>query len=339
EQRQHESDLHSHEVKLTEERSQAAFLEDKVRTEHQLDIREIHWTRELWLADEQFETRVRLDDLDEEGEIAPRPKRPRGEPAAADLAALENTDWEPVIREIKDLRDRLAGLGAVNLVAIEEYTALKERHDFLKTQSDDLWKSKEELIKAIDEINQTSLQLFQDTFEQIRKNFRFTFEKLFGGGEADLQLVQAEDVLDSGVDIVARPPGTKLRSLSLLSGGQKTMTALALLFAIYMVKPSPFCVLDELDAPLDDANIGRFTSMLLDFTRYSQFLVVTHNKRTIAAAQTIYGVTMLERGVTKLVSMRLNQEGDAVAHAAETPQTHTASAPPAPSPTDAISPT
>jgi chromosome segregation protein len=326
EQRQSESELHAHEVKLTEERSQAAFLEDKVRTEHQLDIRAILWPRELWLADEQFETRVRLDDLEEDGEIAPRPKRPRGELTGADLAALENTDWELVSREIKDLRDRLAGLGAVNLVAIEEYAALKERHDFLKTQSDDLWKSKEELIKAIDEINQTSLQLFQDTFDQIRKNFRFTFEKLFGGGEADLQLVQAEDVLDSGVDIVARPPGTKLRSLSLLSGGQKTMTALALLFAIYMVKPSPFCVLDELDAPLDDANIGRFTSMLLDFTRYSQFLVVTHNKRTIAAANTIYGVTMLERGVTKLVSMRLNQEGDAIAHPGEAPQTHTASA-------------
>jgi chromosome segregation protein len=325
-QRQGETDLHGYEVKLAEERSQSAFLEDKVRSEHQLDIREVHWQRELWLADEQFETRVRLDDLDEEGEIAPRPKRARKEPTDEDFAALESTDWEPITREIKDLRDRIGGLGAVNLVAIEEYAALKERHDFLKTQSDDLWKSKEELVKAIDEINQTSLQLFRDTFDQIRKNFRFTFEKLFGGGEADLQLVEAEDVLDSGVEIVARPPGTKLRSVSLLSGGQRTMTALGLLFAIYMVKPSPFCVLDELDAPLDDANIGRFTGILQDFTRYSQFLVVTHNKRTIAAAQTIYGVTMLERGVTKLVSMRLNQAGDAIAQPA------TASSPPVPSP-------
>ena len=347
-QRQSESDLHAHEVKLTEERSQAAFLEDKIRTEHQLDIRQVNWRLELWLADEQFETRIRLDDLLEEGDSAdqqntPRPKRPRGEPTEADLAALDHPDWEPLAREIKELRDRIAGLGAVNLVAIEEYAALKERHDFLKTQSDDLWKSKQELVQAIDEINQTSLQLFQDTFEQIRKNFRFTFEKLFGGGEADLQLVQAEDVLDSGVDIVARPPGTKLRSISLLSGGQKTMTALSLLFAIYMVKPSPFCVLDELDAPLDDANIGRFTSILQDFTRYSQFLVVTHNKRTIAAANTIYGVTMLERGVTKLVSMRLDHKtGDAIPQPATpppAPQTQTASAPPATTmPTDAVSP-
>jgi len=322
-QRQREADLHAHEIKLAEERSQSSFLEEKVRAEHQLDIREVHWQMELWKADEQFETRVRLDDLDEDGEVTAKPKKPRGEPKEDDLAAMENTDWEPIARELKDLRDRLAGLGAVNLVAIEEYSALKERHDFLKIQSDDLWKSKEELVKAIDEINQTSQQLFQDTFEQIKKNFRFTFEKLFGGGEADLQLVQTEDVLDSGVDIVARPPGTKLRSISLLSGGQKTMTALGLLFAIYMVKPSPFCVLDELDAPLDDANIGRFTAMLHDFTRYSQFLVVTHNKRTIASAQTIYGVTMMERGVTRLVSMRLDHSGEAVAH--DGPATQTAS--------------
>jgi chromosome segregation protein len=326
--REREAEIHTHEVKLAEERSQSAFLEEKVRTEHQLDIRQIDWKRELWSADEQFSTRLKLDDLDEDADLAPKPKRPRGEPTAEDFAAMENTDWEPLAREIKDLRERIVSIGAVNLVAIEEYSALRERHDFLKTQSDDLWQSKEDLVKAIDEINQTSLQLFKDTFEQIRKNFRFTFEKLFGGGEADLELVEAEDVLDSGVEIVARPPGTKLRSISLLSGGQKTMTALSLLFAIYMVKPSPFCVLDELDAPLDDANIGRFTAMLRDFTRYSQFLVVTHNKRTIACAQTIYGVTMQERGVTRLVSMRLDTEtGEAVAHGAG-PATQTATTPP-----------
>ena len=328
--RERETELHTHEVKLAEERSQSAFLEEKVRTEHQLNILEIDWKRELWAADEQFQTRLKMEDLDEDADLAPKPKRARGEPTAEDFAEMEKTDWEPLVREIKDLRERITSIGAVNLVAIEEYAALKERHDFIKTQSDDLWKSKEDLVKAIDEINQTSLQLFKDTFEQIRKNFRFTFDKLFGGGEADLQLVEAEDVLDSGVEVVARPPGTKLRSISLLSGGQKTMTALGLLFAIYMVKPSPFCVLDELDAPLDDANIGRFTAMLRDFTRYSQFLVVTHNKRTIASAQTIYGVTMQERGVTRLISMRLDAAtGEAIAHDAPTPATQTASVAPA----------
>ena len=203
-------------------------------------------------------------------------------------------------------------MGAVNHAAVEEYAELRERYRFLKTQSDDLWNSKNELVAAIDEINGTSQKLFTETFEQIRKNFKFTFERLFRGGESDLQLVQSDDVLESGIEIIARPPGTKLRSISLLSGGQRTMTAVALLFGIYMVKPSPFCVLDELDAPLDDANVGRFTDIVREFTRYSQFLVVTHNKRTVSAANTIYGVTMQERGVTQLLSMRYNADsGDA----------------------------
>ncbi len=300
--------LNGYDVKLAEERSQAAFVEEKIRAEYQLEVRSIVWKRELWTADEEFETKLKLEELDEDADLEARPKRARGEPTEADLQAMDNTDWEPLAREIKSLRDRLASMGPVNLVAIEEYGELKERFDFLKTQSDDLWKSKEELVKAIDEINKTSQQLFQDTFEQIRKNFKFTFNQLFNGGEADLQLVQHEDVLDSGIDIIARPPGTKLKSLTLLSGGQKTMTAVALLFGIYMVKPSPFCVLDELDAPLDDANVGRFTNILRQFTKYSQFLVITHNKRTVSAANGIYGVTMQERGVTKLVSMRFDSK-------------------------------
>jgi chromosome segregation protein len=204
----------------------------------------------------------------------------------------------------------MAGMGSVNLVAVEEYSSLRERHDFLTKQSDDLWKAKEELTKAIDELNQTSLKLFTDTFEQVRKNFQFTFERLFVGGKADLQLVQGEDVLESGIEIIAQPPGTKLRGISLLSGGQRTMTAVALLFAIYMVKPSPLCVLDELDAPLDDTNVGRFTDIIREFTRHSQFLVITHNKRTVSAADAIFGATMQEKGVTRLFSMRFNKERD-----------------------------
>ena len=221
-----------------------------------------------------------------------------------DFDAMDSLNFDLFENEVKDLRDKISSMGSVNLVAIEEYAELKERYDFLNTQSEDLWKSKNELVAAIDEINATSQQLFAQTFEQIRKNFDFTFKKVFGGGTADLRLVESEDVLDSGIEIVARPPGTVLKSLSLLSGGQRTMTAVSLLFAIYMVKPSPFCVLDELDAPLDYANTGRYTDILKEFTKYSQFLVISHSKKTVSAADTIYGVTMQERGVTKLISMR-----------------------------------
>jgi chromosome segregation protein len=308
-----ESRLRVLEVSLAEESSQCGFISEKVMAEHQLDISSVDWRQQLWLADEPFEPSAGLGELEDEEEgseeeTAAMPRAVRGEPSEKDLAALDNTDWPPLVREIAALRERLAGMGAVNLVAVEEYASLRQRHDFLKTQSDDLWKSKEELIKAIDEINETSLKLFTDTFEQVRKNFAFTFERLFNGGKADLHMVQAEDVLDSGIEIIAQPPGTKLRGISLLSGGQRTMTAVALLFAIYMVKPSPFCVLDELDAPLDDVNVGRFTDIVREFTRHSQFLVITHKKGTVAAADAIFGVTMQEKGVTRVYSMRFNRE-------------------------------
>jgi len=248
-----------------------------------------------------------------EAEVAPTKKRrkkkePRGEPTEADLAALDQTNWDEVKVEVDATRQRLNSMGAVNLVAIEEYAELKQRFDFLKNQSDDLTNSKAELLKAIDEINQTSQQQFAITFEQIKKNFEFTFSTLFGGGRAALELMQAEDPLESGIEIVAQPPGTKLKSITLLSGGQKTLTAVALLFALYLVKPSPFCLLDELDAPLDESNIGRFTDLLKRFVKESQFIIITHNKRTVAAANAIYGVTMEERGVSKTVSMRFNHE-------------------------------
>jgi len=216
------------------------------------------------------------------------------------------------------LRQRLGSMGAVNLVAIEEYAELRQRYDFLKTQCDDLTSAKAELLKAIDEINRASQRQFAVTFEQVRKNFEYTFQTLFGGGHAHLELIQAEDILESGIEIVAQPPGTRLKGISLLSGGQKTLTAVALLFALYMVKPSPFCLLDELDAPLDESNIGRFTNLLKHFAEDSQFLIITHNKRTIAATNAVYGVTMEERGVSKIVSMRFNHEHDEAEAVAET---------------------
>lgn len=300
-------------VRAAKIRSKIDFVSESILKDYETAISTVDWKQELWKADEEFETKIKLDDL-EDGEVSAKPKRERGEPTEEDFAAMDTTDFAEIDAEVRELRDKIGAMGAVNLVAIEEYAELKERYDFLKSQTDDLWASKNELIASIDEINSTSQKLFSDTFEQIRKNFAFTFDKIFGGGSADLQLVENEDILDSGIEIVARPPGTMLKSLSLLSGGQRTMTAVSLLFAIYMVKPSPFCVLDELDAPLDDANIGRYTDILKEFTKYSQFLVISHNKRTMSAAQTIYGVTMQERGVTRLISMRFNrQNGEAEA--------------------------
>ena len=224
------------------------------------------------------------------------------------LIANKNAWEDPVKRRDVYKRQRMGSMGAVNLVAIEEYSELKQRHDFLRTQSDDLARAKTELVAAIDEINQTSQRQFELTFNQVRKNFDFTFQTLFGGGRAAIELVQSEDVLESGIEIVVQPPGTRLKNISLLSGGQRTLTAVALLFALYLVKPSPFCLLDELDAPLDESNIGRFTDLLRKFVKDSQFIIITHNKRTVAAANAIYGVTMEERGVSKTVSMRFNHE-------------------------------
>jgi chromosome segregation protein len=276
--------------------------------EYDLELAEIDWRREYFLAYQKLVEKLALD-LEEEDAEAPDPESAPQilEPTPEDIERVEEPDWHPIKSEVETLRKRLHSMGPVNLVAIEEYGELRERHDFLKTQSEDLWNSKEQLLAAIDEINQTSLAQFKETFIQVRENFIFTFDKLFGGGKADLTLQDAEDPLESGIEIIAQPPGTRLKSITLLSGGQKTMTAVALLFAIYMVKPSPFCLLDELDAPLDEANIGRFVDILRQFTNHSQFLIITHNKRTISSADSIYGVTMQERGVSKVFSMRFNR--------------------------------
>jgi chromosome segregation protein len=305
------ADLGAHEVRLAEGRQRAVFLAEEVAREFQADIAAVGWREMLWRVDDEPAGLKPLDlDEDEDAEpVARRPRKKRPEnPQEADLAALESTDWEAVRTEVDALRQRMGSMGAVNLVAIEEYSELKQRHDFLKAQSGDLAGARAELMAAIDEINQTSQKQFEVTFDQVCKNFEFTFQTLFGGGRASIELVQADDVLESGIEIVVQPPGTRLKNISLLSGGQRTLTAVALLFALYLVKPSPFCLLDELDAPLDESNIGRFTELLRKFVKDSQFIIITHNKRTVAAANAIYGVTMEERGVSKTVSMRFNHE-------------------------------
>jgi len=162
-------------------------------------------------------------------------------------------------------------------------------------------------MEVINRINVQTREMFTETFEKIRENFRLMFTEVFGGGKADLLLVNDGDVLESGIDIVARPPGKQLQSISLLSGGEQTMTAVSLLFSIYQVKPSPFCVLDELDAPLDESNINRFIKVLQRFIAQSQFIIITHNKRTIAMADVLYGVTMQEHGVSRIVSVKFHK--------------------------------
>lgn len=227
-------------------------------------------------------------------------------------ASGASTDWNTVAEQVTALQKRLDEMGPVNLVAIEEYEETEQRHQFLTTQFDDLVKAKQQLVDIINRINTQTKQMFSDTFYQVRENFRSLFTEVFGGGKADLQLVDEGDVLESGIEIVARPPGKQLQSISLLSGGEQTMTAVALLFAIYQVKPSPFCVLDELDAPLDESNINRFIRVLQRFLAHSQFVIITHNKRTIGMADVLYGVTMQEQGVSKIVSVKFHKAADPV---------------------------
>lgn len=222
------------------------------------------------------------------------------------------TDWNAVAEQVAGLQKRIEEMGPVNVVAIEEYEEAEERHNFLTSQNDDLTNAKTELMDVLNRINTQTREMFVTTFNQIRENFQVLFTEIFGGGKADLHLADDGDVLESGIDIVARPPGKQLQGISLLSGGEQTMTAVALLFAIYQVKPSPFCVLDELDAPLDESNINRFVRVLQRFLEQSQFIIITHNKRTIGMADVLYGVTMQEQGVSRIVSVKFHKADEAV---------------------------
>ena len=227
--------------------------------------------------------------------------------AEKEVPAKEGFDLADVELQnlIAELTRQLDNMGPVNLDAVQEYDELEERYKFLESQNTDLSNSRRELLDVIAKINATTKQLFADTFAQIRANFKEMFAELFGGGRADLTLMDESDPLNCGIEISAKPPGKQLQSVSLLSGGERAMTAVALLFAIYLVRPSPFCVLDEIDAPLDESNINRFTRMLDRFIVQSQFVIITHNKRTISKADILYGVTMEERGISKLVGMKM----------------------------------
>ncbi|MCX7014223.1 MAG: hypothetical protein NTW86_17005 [Candidatus Sumerlaeota bacterium] len=228
-----------------------------------------------------------------------------GEPAEEGVLTHEELQarlWET--------NQKINAMGLVNMAALEEYEEQAKRLDFLSAQEADLVEACRQLTETIATIDETSKRLFQESFESIRAHFIEMFRRMFGGGRADLQLTDVENgdpLLEGGIEIVAQPPGKKLQSISLLSGGEKALTAVALLFGIFLHKPSPFCVLDEIDAPLDDNNIERFKKLLLEFSQQTQFIIITHSKQTMTLADSIYGVTMEEAGVSKLVAVRFDE--------------------------------
>ncbi len=222
---------------------------------------------------------------------------------------LEDFDFESLSTEVHDYKQNLKSLGPINLLAYSEYEEENERLEFLLKQRNDLIEAEKDLIKTIQEINTAAETMFIETFEKIRENFKKIFRTLFDpGDEADLILQEGVDPLEAKIEIMAKPKGKRPTSIELLSGGEKTLTATALLFAIYLVKPSPFCILDEVDAPLDDANIDRFTRLIKEFSKNTQFIIVTHNKRTMNSASNMYGITMQEEGISKLAGVQFNEE-------------------------------
>ena len=255
---------------------------------HQIQISRMQSRAELDRTFERLRTEYRMDP----NAWVPEPSAEGFDPAAAEA-------------QLEEGHRRFQSLGPVNLLALEEYTRKKERHTFLVQQCADLVSAKAQLLEAIGKINTTASQLFVETFAKVQGHFRDVFRTLFEGGDAELRAI-GEDPLECEIEIVAKPRGKHLQSISLMSGGERALTAIALLFAIYLVKPSPFCLLDEVDAPLDDANVERFVNMLRRFSARTQFVVITHNKQTMEAANSIYGVTMQELGVSKLVSVQFD---------------------------------
>jgi chromosome segregation protein len=218
----------------------------------------------------------------------------------------EQFDLDAAHARVEELRARIEGFGAVNMMALEELSEAEERLLFLSTQRQDIVESISSTEEALREIKRRSRERFRHAFEQINKNFSELFQELFGGGRGEMSLIEADDVLESGIDVIAQPPGKRLQNVLLLSGGEKAMAALALVLGIFHYRPSPFCLLDEVDAPLDEANVGRFTDKVVQMAANTQFIVITHNKRTMETARALYGVTMEDAGVSKLVSVKFD---------------------------------
>ena len=296
-------------------------LEEHIRRRYQLELREFQrdsYSLKVAYRDamkrQRSGTNLTSNTDSEEPSAAPNAER-QVDDSSEDTVNVEayELDWLRIEVMVREIDQRLESMGPVNLEAIQEFEELEQRYAFLEKQQNDLMHSKEELLQVIAKINATTTQLFSETFEKVRVNFQEMFTELFGGGRANLLLSDEKDPLESGIEIIAKPPGKQLQSITLLSGGEKTMTAVALLFSIYMVKPSPFCVLDEMDAPLDESNINRFIKILDRFVGQSQFVVISHNKKTIARADALYGVTMEEHGVSRLVGVKFTRREDSTA--------------------------
>ncbi|HQO23165.1 MAG TPA: hypothetical protein PLM72_08810, partial [Spirochaetota bacterium] len=228
----------------------------------------------------------------------------------SDLTNVKVDEFEisSLNEEIQKIKKKISDLGPINNLAIEEFADLKKRFEYYIEQKQDIEKARQDIMSVIEEINNTSINMFLETFEQIRKNFSQIFQQLFEGGQADVALTDPEKILDSGIDITVRPPGKKPKSITLLSGGERSLTAIALLFATYMVKPSPFCFLDEIDAALDESNVERFLRMMKQFSQKTQFIMISHNKKSMSVGSSLYGITMEEPGVSRVISVKLDRK-------------------------------
>ncbi len=316
-----QENCHQAQMKLNEYRLRNESLIEKVREELSLDLVE-YYQKQIEL---QKQARLAAERPGEPTNETPETEQPAAEQIADNDAPAEEEseaeilqrqflsgaiDWQAVKAEIDDLRGKIERLGNINLDAITEQEELEKRADYLNQQATDLMDSREQLESLINRINEESVTRFQETFDAIRINFAELFRKLFGGGKAEITLLDPENILECGIEIVARPPGKQPQSISLLSGGEKTMTAVALLLAVFKSKPSPFCLLDEVDAALDEANNERFNLVIKEFLNTSQFVVITHARRTMSIADVIYGVTMQEQGVSKKVSVKFATDDD-----------------------------
>jgi chromosome segregation protein len=301
------------EVHLNQWEMKANIVEEHIRKRYQLEVAE--FKKDLYELKVAYRDAVKRqrgggNSASESDSVSETGQGEENEGGTAVEAEAYEMDWARIDALVREIDQRLDAMGPVNMEAIEEYEELEQRHVFLQQQHQDLLNAKAELLEVIAKINNTTRQLFGETFEKIRVNFQEMFTELFGGGKANLILTDPSDPLESGIEIIAKPPGKQLQSITLLSGGEKTMTAVSLLFSIYMVKPSPFCVLDEMDAPLDESNINRFIKILDRFVGQSQFVVISHNKKTIARADALYGVTMEEHGVSRLVGVKFTRRDE-----------------------------